>query len=111
MLLDNEPVRSCLLLAVQADGYRIMTIEGVAPAPGEFSVVQDAFCEKHAMQCGYCTPAMLLSAHALLERNPKSDPRRYSRFPSRQLFAGVPAMVRSLKQSNSLLSGVQALTS
>jgi aerobic carbon-monoxide dehydrogenase small subunit len=70
VLLDNEPVRSCLLLAVQADGYRIMTIEGVAPAPGEFSVVQDAFCEKHAMQCGYCTPAMLLSAHALLERNP-----------------------------------------
>src|SRR5258705_7526841 len=60
VLLDNEPVRSCLLLAVQADGYRIMTIEGVAPAPGEFSVVQDAFCEKHAMQCGYCTPAMLL---------------------------------------------------
>jgi aerobic carbon-monoxide dehydrogenase small subunit len=70
VLLDNEPVRSCLLLAVQADGYRFTTIEGIAPAPGELSIVQDAFCEKHAMQCGYCTPAMVLSAHALLQHNP-----------------------------------------
>jgi carbon-monoxide dehydrogenase small subunit len=70
VLLDGEPVRSCLLLAVQADGYRITTIEGIAPAPGELSIVQDAFCEKHAMQCGYCTPAMVLSAHALLQHNP-----------------------------------------
>jgi aerobic carbon-monoxide dehydrogenase small subunit len=70
VLLDGEPVRSCLLLAVQADGYRITTIEGIAPAPGELSIVQDAFCEKHAMQCGYCTPAMVLAAHALLQHNP-----------------------------------------
>jgi aerobic carbon-monoxide dehydrogenase small subunit len=70
VLLDDEPVRSCLLLAVQADGYRITTIEGIAPAPGELSIVQDAFCETHAMQCGYCTPAMVLAAHALLQHNP-----------------------------------------
>lgn len=68
VLLDGEPVRSCLIFAVQADGYEITTIEGVATAPGELSVIQDAFCETHGMQCGYCTPGMILTAHALLER-------------------------------------------
>jgi aerobic carbon-monoxide dehydrogenase small subunit len=69
VLLDGEPVRSCLMFAVQADGYEITTIEGVAPAPGELSVIQDAFCETHGLQCGYCTPGMILAAHALLQRN------------------------------------------
>ena len=69
VLLDGEAVRSCLMFAVQADGYEITTIEGVAPAPGELSVVQDAFCETHGMQCGYCTGGMVLTAHALLRRN------------------------------------------
>jgi len=68
VLLDGEPVRSCLIFAVQADGYAITTIEGVATAPGEMSVIQDAFCETHGMQCGFCTPGMVLTAHALLER-------------------------------------------
>jgi len=68
VLLDGEPVRSCLMFAVQADGYEITTIEGVAPAPGELSVIQDAFCETHGLQCGYCTPGMILAAHALLQR-------------------------------------------
>jgi carbon-monoxide dehydrogenase small subunit len=70
VLLDGVPVRSCLMFAVQADGYAITTIEGVAPAPGELSVIQDAFCETHGMQCGYCTPAMILTAQALLTNNP-----------------------------------------
>jgi carbon-monoxide dehydrogenase small subunit len=70
VLLDDVPVRSCLMFAVQADGYVITTIEGVAPAPGELSVIQDAFCETHGMQCGYCTPAMILTAQALLANNP-----------------------------------------
>src|ERR1700719_1034940 len=70
VLIDGSPVRSCLMFAVQADGYAITTIEGVAPAPGELSVIQDAFCETHGMQCGYCTPAMILTAQALLANNP-----------------------------------------
>jgi carbon-monoxide dehydrogenase small subunit len=70
VLLDGAPVRSCLMFAVQADGYEITTIEGLAPGPGELSPIQDAFCETHAMQCGYCTPAMVLTAHALLAGNP-----------------------------------------
>ena len=69
VLIDGEPSRSCLMFAVQADGYEITTIEGLAPAPGELSVVQDAFCETHGLQCGYCTPGMILAAHALLEGN------------------------------------------
>ena len=69
VLIDGEPSRACLMFAVQADGYEITTIEGLAPGPGELSVVQDAFCETHGLQCGYCTPGMILAAHALLERN------------------------------------------
>ncbi len=69
VLIDGEPSRACLMFAVQADGYEITTIEGLAPAPGELSLVQDAFCETHGLQCGYCTPGMILSAHALLENN------------------------------------------
>jgi carbon-monoxide dehydrogenase small subunit len=69
VLLDGEPARACLMLAVQADGYAITTIEGLAPAPGELGIVQDSFCEAHGMQCGYCTPGMVLVAHALLSRN------------------------------------------
>src|SRR4029078_11350019 len=64
VFLAGEPVRSCLMFAVQADGYEITTIEGLSAAPGELSVIQDAFCETHGLQCGYCTPGMILSAHA-----------------------------------------------
>ena len=71
VLVDGTAVRSCLMFAVQADGYAITTIEGVTPGPGELSPVQDAFCETHGMQCGYCTPAMILTAHALIARNPE----------------------------------------
>ena len=70
ILLDGEAVRACLILAVQAEGCKVVTIEGLTPAPGELSVLQDAFCETHGMQCGYCTPAMILAAHALLAGNP-----------------------------------------
>ena len=69
VLVDDAPIRSCLLFAVQADGYEITTIEGLAPGPGELSILQDAFCETHGMQCGFCTPGMILTAHALLQRN------------------------------------------
>ena len=74
VLIDGAPVRSCLIFAVQADGYSITTIEGLAPGPGELSPVQDAFCETHGLQCGYCTPAMILVAHALLVKNASPTP-------------------------------------
>jgi aerobic-type carbon monoxide dehydrogenase small subunit (CoxS/CutS family) len=99
VLLDGEPVRSCIILAAQADGHSVTTIEGVgaggvgaggagaggvgaggvgaggAGAGGMsrasgLSLVQEAFCEAHALQCGYCTPGMVLAVHALLAANP-----------------------------------------
>jgi carbon-monoxide dehydrogenase small subunit len=66
--LDAVPVKSCMLLAVQADGGRIRTVEGLA-VDGELTPLQRSFSEHHALQCGYCTPGMLMSATALLERN------------------------------------------
>ena len=68
--LDGEPVKSCMLLAVQADGTKITTIEGLA-GDGELTALQRAFNEHHALQCGYCTPGMLMSATALLTRTPR----------------------------------------
>ena len=70
VLLDDQPVRSCLIYAVQADGCRVTTIEGLARPDGTPGLLQDAFCETHATQCGYCTPGMIVAAHALLEANP-----------------------------------------
>jgi aerobic-type carbon monoxide dehydrogenase small subunit (CoxS/CutS family) len=69
VLFDGEPVRSCIILAAQADGHSVTTIEGVGP-PGGLSPVQEAFCQAHALQCGYCTPGMVLAVHALLAANP-----------------------------------------
>jgi carbon-monoxide dehydrogenase small subunit len=69
VLLDGQPVRSCLMYAVQADGRSVTTIEGLARSDGTPGALQDAFCETHATQCGYCTPGMIVAAHALLEVN------------------------------------------
>ena len=70
ILLDGEPVRSCLLYAVQAEGCSVTTIEGLSNPDGTPGALQDAFCETHALQCGYCTPAMIVASYALLESNP-----------------------------------------
>lgn len=71
VLLDGEPVRSCCMFAVQADGMSVTTVEGLSPQRGCLSKMQDAFCEAHATQCGYCTPGMLIACHALVERIPE----------------------------------------
>jgi carbon-monoxide dehydrogenase small subunit len=70
VMLDGEAVRSCLMYAVQAHGHRITTVEGLANPDGSLSVLQDSFCEAHGLQCGYCTPGMLIAAQALLDSNP-----------------------------------------
>jgi carbon-monoxide dehydrogenase small subunit len=71
VILDGAPVRSCLMYAVQLDGCSVTTIEGLTRPDGTPSVLQDAFCEAHGLQCGYCTPGMIVASHALLEFNPK----------------------------------------
>jgi carbon-monoxide dehydrogenase small subunit len=67
---DGKPIRSCLMFAVQAQGHDITTVEGLSGAEGALSALQEAFCENHALQCGYCTPGMLVAAQALLDACP-----------------------------------------
>jgi carbon-monoxide dehydrogenase small subunit len=90
VLLDGEPVRSCLMLAVQADTRSITTIEGVAPAgegvapaDGALHPIQEAFWAKHGLQCGYCTPGIVMSACAFLRERPQP-----SREEIREMLAG-----------------------
>ena len=71
VMLDGEPVRSCLIYAVQADGHRVTTVEGLARPDGSLSALQESFCEAHGLQCGYCTPGMLIAAQALLDAVPR----------------------------------------
>lgn len=68
--LDGEAVKSCTVLAVQADGADITTIEGMASADGTMHPMQKAFMENHGLQCGYCTPGMVMAAASLLKENP-----------------------------------------
>ena len=70
VLLDGEAVRSCLMFAVQADGARVTTIEGLTPDNGSLSPVQAAFREAHGLQCGFCTPGFIVSVTAFLRDNP-----------------------------------------
>ncbi|HEY8395038.1 MAG TPA: (2Fe-2S)-binding protein [Thermaerobacter sp.] len=70
VLLEGEPVRSCLLFAVQADGATITTVEGLAPAENELHPIQEAFREAHGLQCGFCTPGFLMTVDAFLRENP-----------------------------------------
>jgi carbon-monoxide dehydrogenase small subunit len=69
VLMNGEPTNSCMVLAVEADGAEIVTVEGLAH-DDQLTPLQEAFVEHNAVQCGFCTPGMLISAHALLERNP-----------------------------------------
>jgi len=72
VLLEGEPVRSCLMFAVQADGHAITTVEGLAPN-GTLHPLQQAFHETHALQCGFCTPGILMSLVAFLRDSPDAD--------------------------------------
>jgi len=70
VMLDGEPVNSCMVLAVEADGAEVLTVEGLAQE-GRLDALQQAFVDEGAVQCGFCTPGMLISARALLDRNPR----------------------------------------
>jgi carbon-monoxide dehydrogenase small subunit len=70
VLLDGQPVKSCTVLAVRADGHAITTIEGIEHPDGSPSALQEGFRQKHGLQCGFCTPGMILTGTALLRDNP-----------------------------------------
>ena len=71
VLLDGAPVRSCLMLAVQANGHELSTVEGLATLAGELHPVQQAMHDHHGLQCGYCTPGILMTMTAFLQENPQ----------------------------------------
>jgi carbon-monoxide dehydrogenase small subunit len=79
VLLDGQPVKSCSMFAVQADGHEVMTVEGLSSA-SELHPIQEGFKDEHGLQCGYCTPGMMLSAKALLDENlnPTEDEVRWA---------------------------------
>ena len=70
VLLDGEPVRSCILFAVQADGHAVTTVEGLSPGPDQLHPLQEAFWECHGLQCGFCTPGFLMTLVPFLDENP-----------------------------------------
>jgi len=78
VLLDGKPVKSCTVLAVQANRRAVLTVEGLA-RDGKLNPVQEAFLAKHGLQCGFCTPGMLMTATALLEKNPSPSAEEISR--------------------------------
>jgi carbon-monoxide dehydrogenase small subunit len=69
VLLDGQPVKSCTVLAVQADGREVMTVEGLEQ-DGKLHPIQEGFQQEHGLQCGYCTPGMMMTGYALLQRSP-----------------------------------------
>ena len=96
--MDGEPIRSCIVLAVQAEGARIETIEGLADGDA-LHPIQQAFREAHGLQCGFCTPGMVLSAQCLLEENPDPSEDEIREYLSGNVcrctgYVGIVAAVR-----------------
>ena len=100
VIVDGEPVNSCLFLAGQADGKSIYTVEGLAQ-DGELSRLQKSFLENHAVQCGFCTPGMLMSAKALLLRNPHPTDEEIRRALSGNLCrcTGYESIIQAVREA------------
>jgi carbon-monoxide dehydrogenase small subunit len=105
VLLDGQAVKSCTLLAVQAEGAQVTTIEGLAPR-GTLHPVQQAFWEEHGLQCGYCTPGMVLSAVALLQEdaNPDEATIRHNLEGNLCRCTGYQSIVRSVQSAAAKLA-------
>jgi aerobic carbon-monoxide dehydrogenase small subunit len=110
VLLDGEAVRSCLLLAVQAAGAEVTTVEGLADADGRFHPVQQAFHEMHALQCGFCTPGFLLSVVAFLRDvpAPSDDEIRLGLAGNLCRCTGYQNIVRAVRRASELLAARRA---
>jgi aerobic-type carbon monoxide dehydrogenase small subunit (CoxS/CutS family) len=107
VLLDGRSVRSCLLLAVQADGRTVRTVEGLAGADGSLHPIQAAFSEHHGLQCGFCTPGFLMSAVELLEERPDPDDREIREAMSGNLCrcTGYANIVKAIRAASERLGG------
>ncbi len=98
VLMDGEPVKSCTVLAAMADGHDIRTVEGLADGK-VLDPVQQGFMEEHGLQCGFCTPGMMLTARALLDKNPNPDDTEIREAISGQICrcTGYATIVRSIR--------------
>jgi len=98
VLMDGQPVKSCTVLAAMADGHEIRTVEGLANG-ATLDPVQQGFMEEHGLQCGFCTPGMMLTARALLDRNPDPQDTEIRQAISGQICrcTGYATIVRSVK--------------
>ena len=107
VMVDGQPVRACLMFAVQVDGYSITTVEGLAAEDGRLHPIQRAFCENHGLQCGFCTPGMLISALDLLRREPRPDRTRIREEMSGNLCrcTGYVGIVDAIEQAADELAG------
>ena len=97
--VDGVPVKSCTMLAVMASGHSVRTVEGLA-VDGQLDPVQEGFMHCHGLQCGFCTPGMMITARALLDRDPDPDEDRPSARRSPGRSAGAPDTRRSCAPSN-----------
>jgi aerobic carbon-monoxide dehydrogenase small subunit len=106
VLLDGVAVKSCTCLTVQADGAAITTIEGLAPENG-LHPLQEAFWNKHGLQCGFCTPGMILASHELLRRNPQPSDQeiRHGLEGNFCRCTGYQNIVRAVKEAAATMSG------
>ena len=96
--MDGEPVKSCTVLAAMADGHEVRTVEGMEQG-GVLDPVQQGFMEEHGLQCGFCTPGMMLTARALLDRNPNPDEAEIREAISGQICrcTGYQNIVKSIR--------------
>jgi aerobic carbon-monoxide dehydrogenase small subunit len=106
VLLDGAPVRSCLLLAAQVDGHEVTTLEGLAPDAEHLHPIQRAFHEEHGLQCGFCTPGILLTVSALLEAHPRPSDGEIREWLAGNLCrcTGYVNIVRAVRRAAALLA-------
>jgi carbon-monoxide dehydrogenase small subunit len=107
--LDGTPVRACLMLAVQADGAELTTVEGLAPGPDALHPVQEAFRQEHGLQCGFCTPGMLMTVTAFLREHPHPTDDEIRREISGHLCrcTGYQNIVRAVRRASELMGGAR----
>jgi len=109
VLVNGRPVKSCTMLAVQADGAEVQTVEGLS-TPSELHPLQEGFKEEHGLQCGFCTPGMLMSAKALLEENPdpSEDEIRWALSGNLCRCTGYQNIVKAVQWAGRKMRGEQA---
>jgi carbon-monoxide dehydrogenase small subunit len=107
VLVDGEPVRACLMLAVQAAGAEITTVEGLAPDPERLTALQEAFHQEHGLQCGFCTPGILMTVTAMLREHPHPTDDEIRTWLAGHLCrcTGYVNIVRAVRRASADLAG------